>query len=205
MEDKQRKDLSFSLNQFYNKPVAVVSFELLLSLGLVIFLGLFAIKPTLTTMSDLIKEIDDKKALNEQLTKKIAALGTAQTLYLSLEDRLGLLDEAIPSQPELIKSLKVVEKLAGENNVVIESISVASIPNETPSEVSNGKLQRVPLPVNVSVVGDYVSIRAYVEALRNIRRSYVVDTVTFSIEENRGQRKLRASITLNLPYFGLPS
>lgn len=205
MEDKQRKDLNASLNQFYTKPIAIVSFELLLSLGLVIFLGLFAIKPTLTTMSDLIKEIDDKKVLNQQLTQKIAALGTAQTLYLSLEDRLAVLDEAIPSQPELIKSLKIIEKLAGENNVVIESLSISSIPNETPAEISGSKLQRVPLPVTVSVVGDYISIRSYVEALRGMRRSFVTDTVTFSIEENRGERKLRASISLNLPYFGLPS
>lgn len=204
MEEKQRKDLDLSLGQFYTKPIAVVSFELLLSLGLVIFLGIFAIKPTLTTMSDLIKEIDDKKALNEQLTKKIAALGTAQTLYLSLEDKLPLLDEAIPSQPELIKSLKIIEKLATENNVIIESLSVPTIPNEAPAKAT-GKLKRVPLPVTVSVVGDYVSIRAYVEALRLVRRSFVVDTVTFSIEENRGSRKLRATITLNLPYFGIPS
>lgn len=205
MEDKTRKDLSFSLDQFYTKPIAVVSFELLLSLGLVIFLGFFAIKPTLTTMSDLIKEIEDKTELRDQLDKKIAALATAQTEYIALESRLPVLNEAIPSQPELIRSLKVIEKLAGENNIVIESISVTSIPEEKPAEVSNSKLQRVPLPVNVTVTGDYVSIRAFVEALRNVRRSYVVDTVSFSIEENRGQRKLRANVTLNLPYFGLPS
>lgn len=205
MEDKNRKDLSFSLDQFYSKPIAVVSFELLLSLGLVIFLGMFAIKPTLTTMSDLIKEIEDKTELKEQLDKKIAALSTAQTVYLSLENRLPVLDQAIPSQPELIKSLKVIEKLAGENNVVIESINVSSIPNETPSETSSGNLKRAPLPINVSISGDYISIRTYVEALRNIRRIFVVDTVAFTIEENRGQRKLRATITLNLPYFGLPS
>lgn len=204
MEEKQRKDLDISLGQFYTKPIAVVSFELLLSIGLVIFLGIFAIKPTLTTMSDLIKEIDDKKALNDKLTKKIAALGTAQTLYLSLEDKLPVLDETIPSQPELIKSLKIIEKLATDNKVIIDSVSVPTIPNET-QDKSTGKLQRQPLPVTVAIQGDYVSIRAYVEALRQMRRSFIVDTVTFSIEENRGTRKLHATVTLNLPYFGLPS
>lgn len=204
MENKQRKDLSFSLDQFYSKPIAVVSFELLLSIGLVIFLGVFAIKPTLTTMSDLIKEIEDKTELRDQLDKKIAALATAQTEYIALENRLPVLDEAIPSQPGLIKSLKIIEKLAGESNVVIESISASTIPDEAPADVSAASLVRVPLPISVTVTGDYVSIRAFVEALRNVRRSYVVDTVAFTIEENRGQRKLRASISLNLPYFGLP-
>lgn len=205
MEKQQRKDLSFSLDSFYTKPIAVVSLELLLSIGLVVFLGFFAIRPTLTTMSDLIKEIEDKQELNDQLSKKVAALSTAQTLYFSLEDRLPLLDQAIPSQPELIKSLKIIELLATESNVIIESMVVTSIPDENPAEVSSAQLQRVPLPVTISVSGDYLAIRAYVEALRSVRRSFVVDTVTFSIEENRGERKLRASITLNIPYFGLAS
>lgn len=205
MEEKKRKDLSFSLDQFYAKPVAVVSFELLLSLGLVVFLGLFAIKPTLTTMSDLIKEIEDKTELKEQLDKKVAALSTAQTVFLSMENRLSVLDQAIPSQPELIKSLKIVEKLAGESNVIIESIGVTTIPDETPADLAIGVPERSPLPVSVTVIGDYVSIRSFVESLRNVRRSYVVDTVSFSIEENRGQRKLRATISLSVPYFGQPS
>jgi len=205
METKQRKELAFSLGDFYAKPIAIVSFELLLSLGLVIFLGLFAIKPTLTTMSDLIKEIDDKKELNQQLEKKVVALGTAQGVYLTYQSRLGLLDEAIPSQPQLIKSLKTLEKLATDDQVTIESLSMATIPDETTADVSSDKLQRVALPVNVTVVGDYLAIRSYVESLRNMRRSFVVDTVSFSIEENRGDRKLRATITLNMPYFGVPS
>lgn len=205
MQSKERKELNSSLTHFYTKPVALVSLELLLSLGLVIFLGAFAIKPTLTTMSELIKEIEEKKELNENLQKKLAALGTAQSLYYQLEDRLTLLDEAIPSQPQLIKSLKIAEKLASDNSVIVDSISVATIPEEVTSETKGTKLSRVPLPATISVIGDYRSIRQYVEALRNVRRSFIVDSVTFSIEENRGDKKLKATITLNLPYFGMPS
>lgn len=203
--NKDRKELSDSLGSFYLKPVAIVSFELLLSIGLVVFLGIFAIKPTLLTMSDLIKEIEDKKKLTEQLEKKIAALGSAQALYLSLEDRLSVLDEAIPSQPNLITSLKIIEKLATDNNVVIENMSVSTIPDEVITPTTTPKLKRMPLPATISVTGDYLEIRAYVEALKKVRRSIVIDTVTFNIEENRGDKKLRASITVNLPYFGVPS
>ena len=202
---KERNDLDTSLSNFYAKPVAIVSLELILSMGLVIFLGFFAVKPTLTTMSDLIKEIDDKKELTKQLDNKIAALGSAQAVYLAIQDRLTVLDEAIPSQPHLISSLKIIEKLAGENNVIVDSIGVPTIPDEV-ADISNGtKLARVSLPVTITVKGDYVDIRAYVEALKNSRRSIVINTVTFNIEENRGDRKLSASITVNLPYFGVSS
>ena len=93
----------------------------------------------------------------------------------------------------------------GFGRVIIESLSLATIPDETVADANSSKLQRVALPANVTVVGDYLAIRSYVESLRNVRRSFIVDTVTFSIEENRGDRKLRATVTLNMPYFGVPS
>ena len=49
------------LQQFYQKPIAKVSAELLATLIVVIVLAFFAIRPTLLTMSQLLKDIDDRK------------------------------------------------------------------------------------------------------------------------------------------------
>jgi hypothetical protein len=57
----QRQKLIRNLNAFYQKPVAKVSLELFLSVGTIIFFAMFAIRPTLLTMSDLVKEIEDKR------------------------------------------------------------------------------------------------------------------------------------------------
>ncbi|MEX0895890.1 MAG: type 4a pilus biogenesis protein PilO [Patescibacteria group bacterium] len=195
-----RKDLQHSLSEFYSRPATLVTMELLLSIGLVIILGVFAIQPTLITMTELNREIEEKEQLNVQLENKIGSLQSAQSVYSSIENRLDLLDEAIPSQPELIRTLKIVELLATENDVVIESINVPRIPSEdVPDRLAT--LERQALPISVSVVGDYISIRAYVEELRNSRRSFVIDTVTFNLRENRGTQRLSASVTLNAPYF----
>ena len=200
MATKQNQ-IATALQRFYQKPVAMVSIELLLSIGLVLLLGVFAIQPTLMTMSELTKEIADKEDLYNQYEKKLDALNTAQELYASVQNELPLLDEAIPSQPELIRSVKMLELLAGENSVIITGFSSAYIPDEVTADVS---AVQTSIPVSVSVVGDYPSIRNYVTALRGSRRLFTVQTVSFSLEENRGDKKLAASILLNLPYFGQP-
>jgi hypothetical protein len=69
-----RTQLMSALNDFYHKPVAMVSLELFLSIGAVVFFAIFAVRPTLLTMADLIKEIEDKRALDQQLQQKIASL-----------------------------------------------------------------------------------------------------------------------------------
>lgn len=201
---QKQQQISSALNQFYQRPVALVSLELLLSIGLVIFLGIFAIQPTLVTMSELIKEREDKIELSEQLKKKIAALNTAQGVYTQIEPQLPFLDEAIPKQPQLVKALKIIEKLATENEVIIASISVPKIADEQEPTSTKIPIERVDLPTTVNISGDYLAIRAFVEALRNSRRSFVIDTVSFSLQENRGEKKLQANVSLNIPYLGVP-
>lgn len=199
---KRKKQVAAMLDQFYHNPVAQVSLELFLTVGLVIFLALFAIRPTLLTMSDLLKEIEDKTELEEQFNKKIAALNSAQSLYLSLEQRLPILDAAIPSTPETIRTLKIIEKLATEEGVVLNSVSVTEVP-ETPAEIPNfEQLSRVNIDIALSVTGDYTSIKNFVAGLQNSQRTFVIDSVVFRISESRGDKQLRASVLIKAPYFG---
>jgi Tfp pilus assembly protein PilO len=197
-----RQKVTKTLNEFYQRPVAKVSLELFLSVGAVIFFAVFAIRPTLVTMSDLVKEIEDKKELDQKLTQKIASLSTAQTTYLEVQDRLYLLEQALPSTPDFIHSIKIIEKIASDQNILIDSLSVSEIPREVGQDVPFSKLKKSSYPVSLSLSGDYNKIRLFVEELLQYRRSFVTDTVIFATSEERGQKKLRATITLSVPYFG---
>ncbi|MCB9800985.1 MAG: type 4a pilus biogenesis protein PilO [Pseudomonadales bacterium] len=198
---KRQKQLATMLDAFYSNPVAKVSLELFLTVGLVIFLAMFAIRPTLLTMSELLKEIEDKTELEEQLTKKVAALGSAQSIYLTIEKRLPVLDEAIPSDPETIKTLKIIEKIASENEVVIGSISLPEVP-ESDEATQTTVLSRSNLEMGISLAGDYTSIRDFVSGLQDSQRVFVVDSIVFRISENRKEKQLRATIKVLAPYFG---
>ena len=104
--DKKKRQLQLNdiLNKFYENPVARVSIELFLSIFTVIFFAVFAIRPTLLTIADLIKEIEDKEDLIVQLDRKIASLSSAETEYRKFYYQLGLLDEAIPKHSGILEA-----------------------------------------------------------------------------------------------------
>lgn len=201
--EKKKREIATALNHFYANPIAKASLELFLTIGLVLFLGAFAIRPTIVTMSDLIKEIETKSELDESLTKKVAALQTAQTQYLSVEESLPLLDTAIPEQPEVILSMKILEKVAAESNVIINSLGIAELPEDSSESVTFAQKSKENLSISANIVGDYVSIREFVETLRKSRKSFIVESVVFSLEEDRGDKKLSANMTIATPYFGV--
>jgi len=200
----RRQQVTAILNQFYAQPIARVSFELLISISVIVFFAVFAIRPTLLTMSDLIKEIEDKRKLDQAFNQKIAALSSAQNEYLTLQDRVTVLDEAIPSRPNLVESIKILERIASDHNLPITAISVSNIPEEPVELFVFEKTKRQNLIVSLTVSGDYLTIRQFVEDLKNTRRLFVIEAITFSTGDELGKRTLKASLSMNLPYFGIP-
>jgi Tfp pilus assembly protein PilO len=190
-----------TLLEFYQKPVAQVSLELFLSIAAVIFFTIFAIQPTLVTMSDLIKELEDKREIDQKLSQKVAALSTAQTTYLQIQDQIPLLYEAIPPRPQIKESLFQIEKIASDRSLVIENLSIRQIPAEVDANIALANTKRTTLPVTITMAGSYPNISAFIEDLISLRRMYIVESIVFSRTEERGNESLRASITLGLPFY----
>ncbi len=207
MSTKEKTQLNLALQTFYNNPVAKVSLELFLTVFSIVFFALAAIRPTLLTMADLIKEIEDKKELSKKFDQKISALASAQQVYSNLENRLYLLDQAIPSSANLLELLKTIEKVCSEEVVVIETASVNEIPvetdltNLTTSNLSKAKQNN--LILKLSLIGNYQAIRNVAEKLRSNRRLIIVDSITFHVNDNRGQKSLKATLSLQVPYYDL--
>ena len=182
---KKKKEMAAALNHFYANPVAKVSLELFLTIGLVLFLGMFAIRPTLLTMSDLLKEIETKKELETALTKKVAALQTAQNEYVAIESQIPTLDQAIPEQPEVILTTKIIERAAADNQVIITNINIAEIPEAVDGTIPFSQKTKEGVKISVAVSGGYISIRDFAETLRNSRKSYVIESVVFTLHETK--------------------
>ncbi len=201
--NKKKRDISRTLAHFYKKPVAKVSLEFFLSVIVILFFALFAIRPTLVTMSELVKEIEDKKELASQLQRKIAALSSAQEEYQRLESEIVMLNQAVPVQPELLEALKILEKLAGEENVIIETLLLQEIPEEDPlTNLTYEEIDSRDLYFTVRVIGDYPSIKDYVAAIQAMRRSFMIEEINFLIDEQDQQQTLKAHLIIRIPYFG---
>lgn len=197
------RSLRVVLVKFYRQPVAKVSTELFVSLAVVAFFAVFAIRPTLITIAELTSEIEAKEELAERLQSKVVALTTAQEAYQRFLPRIDLLDEAIPTQPRFTNALKIIEKIAGENNIIIRSASVTRIPDEEILEnIDYDAVDQTDFILELSVMGDYPSIRDFVGELQSIRRSFIVEEMSFMVSEQTMQENLNADLVVKVPYFG---
>ncbi len=203
VQSETRKDqVNKLLDSFYHNPIAVVSFELFLSISVVIFFAVFAIRPTLLTMADLVKEIEDKRKLDTQLAQKVAALGTAQAQYLAVSNRIFVLEEALPNGGDVVNTLKIIERVASDQDLVINNMTLLEIPENPDPTKTIAELERKAMPIQLTVIGPYSAIRSFVEGLRNSRRTFIIERITFSTEDNRGQKSLEATMLISAPYFG---
>jgi Tfp pilus assembly protein PilO len=201
MATSRQTQLATMLLKFYDRPVAKVSLELFFSVAAVIVFALFAIRPTISTMGKLIKELEDKQALNQRLAQKAASLLTAQGQYASLRDRVTVLDQVIPPTPRFEEALVIIEKIASEGQLTIVAMQAKEVPQEPISDVPFSVKSRTSRPIVLTVTGDYPAIRQLIENIHNSRRALIVDTVVFNVIEQRGQRVLQANITINVPFF----
>jgi len=197
-----KKQVNQALNSFYHNPVASVSTELLLTIAFGLLLAVVAIQPTLKTMAGLSEEIEEKTELNEQLQKKVAALNAAQTEYYRWQDQLALLDSAIPAGTTVINDLKLLEKLAVDSSVVLSRVSLSNLPDDTDTSASVSAAKVNTIPISVGITGDYLSIRNFVEVLLANRRVFVIDSIMFGINKERGGREsLNATLSIDMPIY----
>jgi len=104
------------LQQFYQKPIAKVSAELFGTLIVIIVLAFFAIRPTLLTMSQLLKDIDDRKKTSEDLSKKIATISTLSAEYPAVKNEVALLETIIPNTPDFDGFMLSLLSLSKQHN-----------------------------------------------------------------------------------------
>lgn len=118
---RQRSRYSKQLKSLSKKPVAQASLALILSLLAVSFFGIFAIKPTMVTIADLVKTIKDKEEVSRLLQTKIEVLTTAQVNYEKIRPSLAEIEKILPSEALFLRLLAEINLLAWENEVVLES------------------------------------------------------------------------------------
>ena len=205
MSQKQRQ-IKKVLFQYYSNPVVKVSLDAFLSIFLILFFSIFAVKPTLIKISGLIKDIEQKKELVNDLDSKIVTLRGAVDNYERISNQVIYLDEAVPNSPRLLNSLKIIEKVVSDKQIAIKSISVSAIPPEIDANLKNlDRLTNIDLIFNIIISGDFQSSKLFVEDLLKARRTFYVDRVVFSVKEEKGSQsetnELETQLTVKAPYF----
>lgn len=190
------------LNKFYSHPVARVSFGLILTIVTIVFFALVAIKPTLETMAELIRSIDDKKIVDQKLSLKIAALSSAQAELASKQDAAKIIDVAVPSTPQFTLLLKEVEKLVSVHGVSMTSLVAQSVPTERdPSKVLTADFQSIPLTLTMS--GSYEDLTSTLRDLYSLQRILVIDRIDILPPSDQDTKSLTMTVAVRAFAFGI--
>lgn len=198
----QKTLIQMDLNRFYEKPVTRVSVALILSLLCIAFFAIAAIKPTLQTMAQLIKQIDEKKVLDEKLTQKINALTTAQRQLSEKETLFPILGIAIPDSPEFTQLLTVIEKLASEHGVVFASAQIPKVPLELTQAATGRPTQLVSHAITFTFTGSYENLTALMRDMVTLKRIIVIDRFDISPELSDTQSQLTLTLAVRAFSFG---
>jgi Tfp pilus assembly protein PilO len=167
---------------------------LILTFAAIAIFGLFAINPTLTTIVQLQKQLEDSKTLDGQLEEKIQNLQTLQNEYTELEPDLQYVESAIPESPQTPVFIGQVQALIKKHNLAIELIKTENIPY-TKDTGEAGKMNSY--VVSYSVTGNYTDIKAFADEAVIFDRLVTVDNLTVSRDQQdpaiiRGAAEIRA-------------
>jgi|SRR5579885_295497 len=141
------------------------------------FFGIFAIKPTLTTIVSLKKQLADNEQLEKQLSTKIKNLSTLQNEYSLLTPQLSYVFAAIPQNPSVPILLGKVQALATENNLTVLSLQTPQV-QLTPGTKTNANGNSFVFLLQAS--GSYDQIAQFLTSLPQFDRVISIEEVSLS-------------------------
>lgn len=186
--------MSFNLRNGYNRyrryfvnigriprNVPIESFAWLpLSLITVTFFALVAIRPTLTTIAQLTREIKDKREASQKLQQKINATVAAQKVYAKNVDLLPLLDETLPEKNEFPRLAFFLEELVSSSGVELKSLNFEKITTKQKSTTTYDQPLANSLRISLGVAGDFLKLKDFLNGLESSRRVIKMELVSFS-------------------------
>lgn len=139
--------------------------------------GVFAISPSLSTVSNLQKQYDDNKIVLEALKTKRIALGSLYQEYTAISPGLFYVDSAIPSNAKIPLLTRQVETLVGSYNLTLKNLDFGTI-ELYPLGSNNSSIYS--FNFNLQVEGDEKAVSSFVSDFIDFSRLISVDRMSFS-------------------------
>jgi len=157
---------------------------IVLTLAASIILGLFAINPTLSTIANLQKQINDDQFVNQKLIEKITNLSILQEKYTQLKDSLSLVNEAIPTSTEIPPLVAEIQTIAKNSNVQLNNFQTFVVDL---SDKENINKQYQSFDFGFSGEGTYSNITSFMNQLLSFQRIIAISNVSISKISNGGK------------------
>lgn len=186
MEPNQSQASSNRYKRYYSLLSPIVTTEkaraytmFTLSLLALSFFGFFAISPTLTTIAELRKKVDDAQVVDTKLQNKITNLSQLQKAYPEVEGNIPIIYDTLPPQARAANLLGKINALTVRYHIALTNLQVQQVP------LSGAKTtDALPFTFALSGNGTYEEIYAFLKSLTGFDRLVTIET--FSISKTAG-------------------
>lgn len=182
-----------ALEPLFARPEVRAYTMLILSLFTISFFGYFAIRPTLTTITTLRRQIADSRFVDQKLQEKINALSEAQIEYEMIKPDLELILTALPKETRFPPFVKSLEKLATESGAKLTDLSFQTVNLSTPEATTAAK--EIPIGFSLTVSGDYSSLASFVKRLTSYERLATIEKMGLSTKKEGEKEELQLTLT----------
>lgn len=175
------------------------SLYIIFTLITVSFFGIFAINPTLSTISNLRTQKQESEKIEQKLQSKIQSLDTLTVLYNRIESDLPYVFSAITTSTRIPYLTRQLEKLAERYHLTISRLDFQTI------ELYPGIKQISPIysfTFGLSVVGNEQDVNLFINSLISFDRLVSIDSITTGKASSAGE--FGASLTGRVYYLHAP-
>lgn len=147
------------------------------------FFGIFAINPTLSTITELKKKLADMQFVFEKYTEKAQNLSILQDAYRSLSGDLHVINDAMPQNPEVPKLIAQINALLSKSNLQATSLSTLGVEITQERQLSNKNASSFAFTLNAT--GAYEDMLSFVQSLTHINRLITIESLSISKDANK--------------------
>lgn len=169
--EKYYKDLL----PYFKKEKNQRYFTIILTLGASIFFTLFAINPTLSTISKLRKELEDSRFVEQKLSQKINNLSSLSTGYQSIQKDITFIHDAIPLQPEAPLLVAQIQSIAQDSGVSVTELKVLPVNLNNQSATASSAFG-----FQLTVQANYEGLQTFTSDLTNMQRVISIDGISIT-------------------------
>ncbi len=203
------KDFFLNVYDSYTKKSEAKMFvEILLSVTVSAFFVFLALRPTVVTILELVRTIQEKERTISQMQQKIKDINTARDIYEQNSSQIALISSAIPTLPEPEVLSRQVQGLAQENSVDLTSLAVEEVSltgdafKNLDKELSNLPEGSQPLTFSLNVKGSsFPFISALLSELERLRVPVKLDSFSISSSQNDEAVNLILVVGGRTPYL----
>ena len=189
--DQSKYDLSYQkIRLAYQRPEIKVSVEVILSVFAIAFLLLVAVRPTLATVAELKKKIEDYEVVDKKLNSKITQLTRAEKELRENSADLYLFQKGVPDSFDYADLAKRVEIVAIEEGINLETLSFSRA-DITGEEVTvekkdkKGSFVEGEFLLRFSLNGEEVKIISFLEKVEKLDRVIKLENVSVKKVEDK--------------------